>query len=329
MDNRAIRAVQAKGLQHGADHPHPGVIDWDIAGRCQSPQVVEHHARASGRHARRQSAADIAIAKVKALYPDAVVLSRPEETRPPNFTERTITPGRDGYDISRTVRMTVACRKCAFCMNNRRALWSKRAIAETRQAARTWFVTLTLHPDVQHRCLMEARHHEDKQGVSFEALPEDERFSLHAARVGQLLTRYIKRLRKESGAKLRYIAVFEKHQSGLPHLHLLVHEQSAVQPVRHETLRRQWPHGFSTHKLIDLHDNRQAAYVCKYLSKSSAARVRASARYGKTNDLSHSSPNKVKGRVNPRPPERKLSDGLNKENSDGQGLPTTETTTAA
>jgi hypothetical protein len=92
--------------------------------------------------------------------------------------------------------------------------------------------------------------------------------------------RYCKRLRKE-GCGLRYMLIIEKHASGLPHLHALMHETDS--PIRHRQLNDQWTWGFSTHKLIPSDDNgKAAAYVCKYLSKEMASRVRASTQYGRS-----------------------------------------------
>ena len=63
-----------------------------------------------------------------------------------------------------------------------------------------------------------------------------------------------------------------------PHYHLLVHEIVGRPPLRHAMLKRQWLAGFVDAKLVT--DERQATYACKYLTKSQAARVRASLGYG-------------------------------------------------
>ena len=66
--------------------------------------------------------------------------------------------------------------------------------------------------------------------------------------------------------------------SGLPHYHLLVHEQ-APGATEERVLRQEWSTlGFSKFRLV--HDERGASYAAKYLAKSTAARVRASKDYG-------------------------------------------------
>ena len=96
--------------------------------------------------------------------------------------------------------------------------------------------------------------------------------------VGREVTRYLKRVRKESGARVRYLLVAERHKSGQPHLHIMVHEADQERPVRYATLANQWKLGFVHFKLAQ--DTKTAAYVCKYISKALLARVRASLRYG-------------------------------------------------
>jgi len=51
--------------------------------------------------------------------------------------------------------------------------------------------------------------------------------------------------------------------------------------IGERVLRRQWTLGFSKFNLVDEKDPRAAHYVCKYLSKTAEARVRASLQYGR------------------------------------------------
>lgn len=94
------------------------------------------------------------------------------------------------------------------------------------------------------------------------------------------ITKYLKRVRKKSGAPLRYILVAEAHKSGLPHYHMLIHECDPSRQVRHKDLTAAWSWGFTRFKLVETSNT--AWYVCKYLSKAQLARVRASVRYGLT-----------------------------------------------
>lgn len=186
------------------------------------------------------------------------------------------------------VNMTVRCRKCDKCRAVRRRLWSARARAEVQASVRTWFVTLTLRPEEQYRFLAQARLSAKAASEDFDALPYWRQFDLRHRAICPEITKYLKRVRTESGAPLRYLLVAEAHKSGAPHYHMLVHETDVSSPVRHACLSSQWKLGFSNIKLCS--DLRMATYLCKYLSKSNAARVRASLRYGQTigplNDLS-------------------------------------------
>lgn len=159
---------------------------------------------------------------------------------------------------------------------------------ETDRATRTWFGTLTLRPELQHRAKLEAAVYVKRRGIGdFEAMSEKEQFSARHRIVSQWLTKYIKRVRKSSGAPLRYLLVAEAHQSGLPHYHMLVHESSPEHPVTERVLRLKWTLGFSRWSLAN---EKSAAYVCKYLTKTAMARVRASRGYGSSSELREIAP---------------------------------------
>lgn len=185
---------------------------------------------------------------------------------------------RSGRKTGLEVSLTVRCRKCDPCRAKRRILWAARARQETRAAYRTWFGTITLRPEEQYRFLTVARSRADRRTENFDGLPYWQQFTLRHQAICPELTKYLKRIREESGAPLRYLLVAEAHKSGAPHYHMLVHETDPDKQVRHRTLSEQWGLGFTQWKLIT--EPRQAVYLCKYLSKSNAARVRASLRYG-------------------------------------------------
>lgn len=171
------------------------------------------------------------------------------------------------------------CRKCGSCLRHRARIWTARALCETHMSARTWFGTLTLSPEWHTRTFLQAcvtakrRGHPDP-----EAMSEGERFVARDREIAPHISRMLKRIRKASGATLRHLIVAEAHANGLPHYHMLIHECRGDQPLRYDVLQHQWPLGFSKWKLVD--DQRQASYLCKYLGKSAAARVRASLHYG-------------------------------------------------
>ena len=151
-------------------------------------------------------------------------------------------------------------------------------MTEVVMAERTWFGTLTLRPDRQQFALDSARMKCARQGIDFDGLSDDERFRLRHNFVSQELTRWMKRVRKNSGAPLRYCLVAEAHKSGAPHYHVLIHECDPALPVRKEVLKSAWTWGFT--KFVLVKDQRAALYVTKYLSKDARARVRASLQYG-------------------------------------------------
>jgi len=166
--------------------------------------------------------------------------------------------------------MHVRCRKCDRCLRQRRHEWIRRALREIELADRTWLVTLTMRPDEHYRLLLTAQ--KNKRDIS----TEDARLQAELAEAGREVTLYLKRLRKESGSRLRYLLVAEQHKSGLPHYHMLMHERCGC--VKHATLQGQWHLGFSHAKLLA--DANGARYVAKYIMKCTGLRVRASVHYG-------------------------------------------------
>lgn len=183
-----------------------------------------------------------------------------------------------------TVILNVRCRHCGWCKTQRRNAWAVRALTEFGQASRTWFVTLTLRPEEAYRFLTLARMQVGDLSTDGERL-----FSAYVRVLGPELTKFIKRVRKNSGAPIRYIAVAEPHKSGVPHFHILMHEVDENRPLlkRHINVspddpnRPNWPLGFSNVKLAD--DARSVWYLCKYLAKDVRTRIRASVFYGKQN----------------------------------------------
>lgn len=186
-----------------------------------------------------------------------------------------------GDDRPVPVSIKVACRKCDGCLLHRSNLWAARATAEIGASRRTWFVTLTVAPQHRFRLgLLAEKQYLRPGGETLASLSPDEQFRYQCKVLSRELTLYLKRVRKKS--TLRFLAVFERHKDGFPHLHLLVHEQG--QPVTKSAIQAQWRLGFSQCKLVD--DRPGAAfYVAKYLAKEAATRIRASVRYGQAVSL--------------------------------------------
>ena len=184
-------------------------------------------------------------------------------------------PSQEGK--SNLVALRVRCRRCSACLRYRASLWRVRATNELVGSRRTWMGTLTLSPEWHHQFLTRARvrwHSRgngdlDKEGSGVQ-------FSERHRAIGVEITKMVKRLREAHKGNLRFLLVVEAHKSGLPHYHMLVHQMDDT-TLKYDDLKRIWGFGFSKWKLAE---PLAAAYVCKYLTKSSLARVRASLGYG-------------------------------------------------
>lgn len=187
-------------------------------------------------------------------------------------------------------------------------MWRERAKEEIRQANRTWFATLTVSPENHYRMQCEGLRRLEERSVDIKTLSQEEVFSAEHKALTRELTLFLKRVRKVSRAKLRYLLVVERHKSGYPHYHLLIHEHGVK--VTYRQLAAEWKLGFTQFKLIA--DDRAAAYVAKYLSKSNDGRVRASIRYGETITVktsSRHSPETMKGVYRPEPMRSEAKEG--------------------
>lgn len=179
----------------------------------------------------------------------------------------------------RNVDLAVRCRKCDNCRKARARHWAARARAEIDKAERTWFGTLTLAPEHQFRLIALAHQSSAKRGNRWADLSADDQFKEVVRHLTKEVQKYVKRLRK-SGCQFRYLVAVERHKSGHPHCHLLVHETAA--PVRWRSLSDKWDKGFVKFNLVaEGEASRAACYVAKYLTKASS-RMLASAAYGVT-----------------------------------------------
>lgn len=222
------------------------------------------------------------------------VAGRCQEPRELVFWSRFHVSTKQGVPIG--VRLMTMCRHCRWCLMHRRHHWATAAVNEVKSAPRTWFITLTCNPGAHHRMLssIRAAYTPTKEYPDYDSLPHERRFRellrlIRPHRRGdappdsysRALTLFLKRIRKNSGTKFRYLLVAERHQSGLPHFHMLLHETDA--PIRKRVIRAAWPLGFS--KVVLCEGSRGAVYLCKYLAKDASTRVRASFKYGKDKGL--------------------------------------------
>lgn len=276
--------LMARLLPKGAVHVSGGTWQIDLSGRCQKPVTVERTVRPPARYRRavRVSAeSDEHVSAVLAAFPGAEVIR--DDRLSGRTTEAgwekyvTIRPGETGHTL--TLRMETQCRQCPECLKDRQRLWMARARQEFSTSVRTWLGTLTLSPESHYTALSRARWLSSRSGDEFELLSEKQQYAYRHRAISPWLTLWLKRVRKEVGSRsFRYLLVAEAHKSGLPHFHVLIHEQRVDAPVRKRTLTDQWPHGFSKFKLCEDADG--ATYAAKYLSKDAMARVRASGAYG-------------------------------------------------
>lgn len=181
-----------------------------------------------------------------------------------------------------TAWVRTRCRKCEECLKHRRRLWTARAMAETGNALRTWFGTMTVSPERRFQAMMLAER--DLANAlnprRLDQLSSIEQLRELTAHLAPEVTRFLKRVRQQSKASLRYLLVVEPHKDGFPHFHMVLHETSLT-PVSKRTLEDQWRYGFSSWRLVPAGEMRQVIYVCKYLTKSAQTRVRASRHYGR------------------------------------------------
>lgn len=179
------------------------------------------------------------------------------------------------------LNLLTPCRRCRVCLRRKANHWRARAVTEIEQAERTWFGTLTTRPDVDVWLDQLA----STRKRNFWSADVVKKFETQAQLLGIEVTKYLKRVRKNSGCQFRYLLVTELHASAntdaikymRPHVHLLIHE-FAGQPIAKRLLDGAWGHGFAQWRLVA--DVRAAWYVSKYISKASDARVRASIDYG-------------------------------------------------
>lgn len=250
LRNDQMKSLQLRALANGGsvrlrlDGSHSQTVLWDVSGNCQKSVTVELRSRKELKCER------------------FAVVSRDNPSSIPGYLE-----------------MRTRCRKCDKCLRCRAAMWRHRSRTEYDRAPRTWLCTLTLSPASVSLLLARCQVQAARAGVRFEELPSDDRFIALAKQGYCHVQKWLKRLRKNSGVPIRYLAITEAHKSGLPHFHVLLHEVEQEKPLRYKSLKGSWDLGRVQHyKLVS--DAAGASYVTKYLSKSMLGRVRASTGYG-------------------------------------------------
>jgi len=239
----AVRRLAAKAMTYGAHRPSLGLVEWDVGAYCDEPVTVEVIGRG---------------------YVEG-------------FTA--VNPG------TLSVILTgLPCRKCVRCLRVRRAQWSDRAMKEIAHADRTWFCTFTLKPEVHHASFMEEMAKKSSRGwLDSDFSGADEEFILRCQGGLSLVTKFWKNLRKpqsgEEPVRVKYLVTCERHLSGLPHFHALIHERAGS--VTYRRIASRWTrYGFMKANLVT-EDRKAARYVTKYIAKDMLGlRIHASQRYG-------------------------------------------------
>lgn len=254
-----LRKLVATALWDGAVQTSPTSWAWDLAKGCEDPFTFLLEGRPHEWLGRDEWGDGVALGRFGA-----------------NARPMTAVDAPSGAPLY--VDMRTRCRKCSWCLRQRASMWSLRARAEIHASSRTWFGTLTLRPEEHFRSVCVAEARAIARGTRWAELSPAEQFQARHAVISEEITKWLKRCRKDSEARLRYCLVAEAHKSGLPHYHVLVHERWLGGQISERQLRRQWKLG---HSKFNLTDGAKAAwYVAKYLAKASQARVRASVRYG-------------------------------------------------
>lgn len=242
----AVRRLATKALAYGATRVTFSRIEWEVGAKCDGPLTVEIVGRGDRYEARSS-----------------------------------VNPGH------LSVLLTgLPCRKCTRCLRIRAARWAERAMTEIASSDRTWFCTLTLKPEVQHRVFMEELAARYARGWSSSDISEETEFLLRCQGGFNLVTKFWKNVRKpqadEEPVRLKYLVVAERHVSGLPHYHAFVHEKAGS--ITYRRLADRWTkNGFFHAKLVgseELSHTKSARYLTKYIAKDMLCRVRASQRYG-------------------------------------------------
>jgi hypothetical protein len=153
---------------------------------------------------------------------------------------------KDGFA---DLEVTVPCGRCIGCRLEYSRQWAVRCMHEAQMHEQNSFITLTYSP---------------------EYLPKDKSIQK------QELQKFFKRLRKNTGVKLRYFACGEYGElNNRPHYHAIVFGYDFPDKVLHtkrngnllfrsEVLEKAWPFG---HSLIGAVTFESAAYVARYVTK--------------------------------------------------------------
>lgn len=178
---------------------------------------------------------------------------------------------RNGAAETRYHRVNCNCWDCSYCGPRKQKLYRRAIGAWAENLELTRFVTLTLDPKkflpgISYADFREL-HNDD---------PEKQRLKkLAAQHLRQSFNKLRVYLGRKYGKSIRFICVLELHESGMPHLHLLVDRYIPL-----EWLRSSWQKVGGGHQVAirKVHVRNAAAYISKYLSKQLQMQVPARTR---------------------------------------------------
>ncbi len=219
----------------------------------------------------------------------------------------------DDWVPARTLSRQVRCRRCDGCRAEKRCMWANKAVSEwtqtAREGGRTWFVTLTFHPQQHYLLHTAARQRLSAMGGDLDALAWSDRYAELLREYHREVDRFLDRLRMGLASRgwkkacFRYLAVPEPHKGTdiRVHYHLLLHEKKTTKgdlvPLVRRRIEQAWRGdvtggtamargrearrdlGFIQAKLVE--SPKGALYVTKYLGKNHyEGRLRVSTGYG-------------------------------------------------
>ena len=193
MHARYVAAYCARAMANGGRQVSTSSWEWDCSGGCENPVYMELEGRWD------------------------VPVNMPDEYRDVPEMEILWHEGkfyfRDVWKrkLPLALQMQMPCRKCGPCLKRRAHHWRMRAENETRSAAVTWFGTMTCTPHHHAMASYAAERRLKSRGIPFSELSAEQQFLASVRELNLEITKYLKRVRKETGASLRYICVVEAH----------------------------------------------------------------------------------------------------------------------
>lgn len=283
------RRLADRALQKGADRVSLTTVEWDIAGSCDDPRLVSVCGRPEPKQKSRYQW------KFDPLYAAKRLKLHIEQSKDARIMTSETLPI--------FVDLHTKCRKCETCMKEKRGKWVARMRREILASERTWMATMTIKPEKHYEYRLQCIERLRKLGTNFDSLSDAEQHKELVRTIGADITKYFKLLRTCTKATIRYVLVAERHKSGLPHFHALIHDCDPNRLIKKAELERYWRHGFTKFKLVENAD-KASFYVTKYIAKDLATRIRSSIKYGQITAFAIGAHGGVIGGVSPPYPNQ-------------------------